>query len=349
VAGGGARTSSAGPEIVELADALAIPVATSVNGKGLILDDHPLSVGVVGTYSQWCANRVISEADLVVFIGSHTGDQVTNNWTLPKPGTKVIQIDIDPAELGRNYPSAVGLLGDAKSTVRKLLDSVDATPKHHDWVQRVQGLVREWRDEFEPLRNSDAVPIRPERLCKELTDVLATDAILVSDTGYSAIWTATMVHLTHLEQTYLRAAGSLGWAFPAALGAKCALPERPVICFTGDGGFWCHLSELETARRWGINTITIVNNNHGFGQCVPGIIRAYGDRAGRPEEMYQFTEVSFAQLARDMGCFGIRIERPDEISGAIHKALASDLPAVVEVITDINAEAPKAWTPSDER
>ena len=345
VAGGGARASSAGPEIVELAETLSIPVATSLNGKGIILEDHPLSMGVVGSYSRWCANRVVSEADVVIFIGSHTGDQVTNNWTVPRPGAQVIQIDIDPLELGRNYRNTIGLIGDAKATVHKLLASLHPKTSNGPWVHRTQGLVKEWRGELEPLLNSDAIPIRPERLCKELTELLPSDVVLVSDTGHSAIWTGTLVYLTHLEQRYIRAAGSLGWAFPASLGAKCAAPDRPVICFTGDGGFWYHLSELETARRCDIKTVTIVNNNHGFGQCSVGIDRAYGDRAGKREEMYQFRQVNFAKIAREMGCFGIRVEYPGDIVGAIHKALESDMPAVVEVVTDIRCLAPPPWTP----
>ena len=106
-----------GPEIIKLAETLSIPVATSLNAKDILVDNHPLNVGVVGSYSRWCANRVVSEADLVLFIGSHTGDQVTNDWTVPRPGTPVIQIDIDPSELGRSYANAVPLLGDAKVTL----------------------------------------------------------------------------------------------------------------------------------------------------------------------------------------------------------------------------------------
>jgi acetolactate synthase-1/2/3 large subunit len=346
VAGGGARASCAGPEIVALAEMLSIPVATSINGKEIILENHPLNVGVVGTYSRWCANRVVSEADLVIFIGSHTGDQVTNNWTIPKPGTQVIQIDIDPLELGRNYPHTIGLMVDARVSVRKLIDSLDPKTGSSQWARRAQQLVKEWKDEVEPLLNSDAMPIRPERLCKELTAVLPSNAVLVSDTGHSAIWTGTLVGLTHPHQNYVRAAGSLGWAFPASLGAKCAVPDRPVVCFTGDGGFWYHLSELETARRHGIKTVTIVNNNSGFAQGVDGIERIYGDRPGNREELYRFRQVNFARVAQEMGCLGIRVEHPQDIAGAIHKALEADGLTVVDVVTDINCRAPAPWTPS---
>ena len=347
VAGGGARTSGAGPEIVELAEMLSIPVATSLNGKEIILDHHPLSVGVVGTYSRWCANRVVSEADLVLFVGSHTGDQVTNEWTIPKMGTPVIQIDIDLLELGRNYPNTVSLLGDAKVTVRKMKESVKGRISRKSWTERARQWVDDWRKEAEPLLHSDAVPIRPERLCKEITDTLPADSILVSDTGYAGIWTGAMIDLAHPKQTYIRAAGSLGWGFPAAMGAKCAAPDRPVICFIGDGGFFYHLGELETASRCGINVVTVVNNNHCLRQCVEGINKAYGDRPGNRDEQCKFQDVDFSKVAQEMGCMGIRVTQPDEIADAIRKALASHRPAVVDVITDAAVKAPSPWTPPE--
>lgn len=343
---GGAIASSAGSEIVDLAEMLSIPVATSLNGKGTIPENHPLSVGVVGSYSRWCANRVVSEADLVLFVGSHTGEQVTNSWSVPRMGTPVIQVDVDPSELGRSYPCTVGLMGDAKVTVSKLIEILNPKGKKGLWAQRVQRLVKEWHEEVEPLRNSEAIPIRPERLCKELTAVLPSNAVLVSDTGYAAIWTGTMVYLTHSGQSYIRCAGSLGWGFPASLGAKCAAPDRPVVCFTGDGGFWYHLSELETAIRCGIKIVTVVNNNHCLRQGLEGVLRAYRDSSGNREEMYMFRDVNFAQIAQDIGCLGIRVERPEEISGALKKALSADLPSLVDVVTDGKCSAPRPWTPS---
>ncbi len=343
VAGGGAIASGAQAEIVQLAEMLSMPVATSADGKGTILENHPLSVGVVGSYSRRCANQVVSEADLVFFIGSQTGDQVSYDWRIPKRGTPVIQLDVDPRELGRNYPNTVGLMGDARATVRMLIDALPEPVKKDSWIQRAQSIVEAWAAEMEPLARSDAVPIRPERLCRELTEHLPHDALLVADTGHSAIWTGTLVQILDARQDYMRAAGSLGWGFPAALGAECAAPERPVACFTGDGGFWYHLSELETAKRYGINTVTVVNNNHGIGQCVPGIRRAYGERVGDQKGMYRFGLTDLAQVARDMGCQGIRVERPDEIAGALDEAFTLDAPVVVEVITDLHCAAPKPW------
>jgi acetolactate synthase-1/2/3 large subunit len=154
-----------------------------------------------------------------------------------------------------------------------------------------------------------------------------------------------MVYLTHPGQSYIRAAGSLGWGFPASLGAKCGAPNRPVICFTGDGGFWYHLGELETASRCNIKTVTVVNNNQCLRQCLEGIHRAYGDRPGNKDEMCKFQDVNFARIAQEMGCLGIRVEHPEEISEALRKALVSDLPAVVDVVTDVTCKVPSPWTP----
>ncbi len=310
VAGGGVTASRAGAELRALAERLSIPVATSLNGKPALLDDHPLNVGVVGRYSRWCANQVVAEADLVAFIGSAAGEMVTLGWKLPRPGTRIVQVDINPAELGRNYPHTLGVLGDARVTLRMLQEALgpSASPKAA-WATHAKELVRRWREELAPHRASEAVPIRPERLCKELTDCLPEDGILVGDTGFAGIWTGTQVHLTAPGQDYIRCAGSLGWAFPASLGAKCACPDRSVVCFTGDGGFWYHLSELETARRCGINTVTVVNNNAALGQCSNAIRKMYKDRPGKPDEMYGFSPVNFARIAEEMGCRGIRVER----------------------------------------
>ena len=320
-------------------------MATSLNGKGTILENHPLSVGIVGSYSRWCANRAVWQADLVLFIGSHTGDQVTNGWTIPKLGTPVIQIDLDPREMGRNYPTVIGLAGDAKVSVRNLVEVLHGKAKKESWAALTQKMVQDWRKEIRPFRYSNQVPIRPERLCKELTELLPPNAILVADTGYSGIWTGTMVDITQPGQSYIRAAGSLGWAFPASLGAKCGAPERPVICFTGDGGFWYHLSEMETAVRCGIPTLTVVNNNFRLSQDERGVHLAYGTRTGKAEELYRFREISFARVAEEMGCLGIRVENPNQIAEGIQKALEANRPAVVEVITDPACKAPEPWKP----
>src|SRR5690606_33640689 len=143
-----------------------------LNAKAIIPDDHPLNVGVPGSYSRWCANMAVDAADLVFFIGSRTGGQVTNAWQLPRPGTPVIQLDIEADELGRNYPNAASIQGDVRASVQRVLDAVEARPERTEWLAEVQGYVRDFWAENEEHRHSDAVPIRPERICQELTEWL---------------------------------------------------------------------------------------------------------------------------------------------------------------------------------
>jgi acetolactate synthase-1/2/3 large subunit len=346
VAGGGARASGAGPELVELAERLSIPVATSLNAKELIPGNHPLAAGVPGSYSRKSANQTVLEADLVFFVGSQTGSQVTANWQVPRVGTPVIQLDINPEELGRHYPNQVSLLGDAKVVLRELIGAVDgrAAGSCAAWIARVQALAQEWRAEWAPLMNSDAVPIRPERLCRELTELMPPDTLMVVETGHAGMWTGGMVDLNRPGQGYIRAAGSLGWGLPAALGAKLAVPERPVLLLSGDGGFWYHIAELETAVRWGIHAVLLINNNRSLNQEIAINADAYGGQLeGRHGELWRFTDASFAAIAEAMGAKGIRVEKPGQIRSALDQAFCANRPCVVEVLTEESAVAPLAY------
>jgi acetolactate synthase-1/2/3 large subunit len=343
VAGGGARTSDAGAELRELAERLAIPVATSLNAKDLIPGDHPLNVGVVGTYARQSANHAVLAADLVFFVGSHTGSQVTAKWRVPRPGTTVIQLDINAAELGRHYPNRVSLWCDAKLGLRTLIESSDAGTADHRraWVEQVQTLARKWRAQVAPQMESDAVPIRPERICSELSRHLPDDAIVVSETGHAGMWTGALLDLSRPSQSYIRAAGSLGWGLPAALGAKLAVPKRPVLLFSGDGGFWYHLSELETAVRWNIRAVLLVNNNRSLNMEIDVYKDAYGGQLERNHaDLWKFRDVSFAAVAETMGAKGIHVRKPCEIAGALEQAFAAQGPCVVDVASDIEAIAP---------
>ena len=330
VAGGGAVSSGAGAEIIKLAEMLQIPIATSLHAKAIVPDDHPLAVGVPGSYSRWCANKAVAAADLVFFIGSHTGGQVTNGWQIPKIGTTTIQLDINPEELGRNYPNAVPLHGDAKVTLQKLIEAAgDTQPRRAEWLEQVRGYVAEYWAESEPLHNSDAVPIRPERIGKELEEWLPSNATLVCDTFHAALWTAQMTRLKP-GHNYLRCAGSLGWAFPATLGAKAALPDKPVIGFAGDAGFYYHMAELETAARLRLNIVMVVNNNYSGGVAESAAFER---------------SVNFAKVADAMGCVGFRVEKAADMRPALDKAIASGRPAVVEVLGNAAIRAKRGWVP----
>ncbi|WP_247411505.1 thiamine pyrophosphate-binding protein [Bradyrhizobium sp. 150] len=345
VAGAGAILSGAELELTAFAEKHLIPIVMSLDAKQVLLDGHPLNGGVVGAYSQTCANQIVHAADLVFFVGSDTGDMTTNNWTLPRSGTVVVQVDIDATELGRNFPGTIGMHADPLAALRAL-DAVMAPCERDrtEWSALIASLVSNWRTDVEAECASNAVPMRPERLCRELGRWLPSDAILVADTGFASHWSGTLLPLTDRRQLYLRAAGSLGWAFPASLGAQCAHPDRPVICLTGDGGFMYHLPELETARRHRLNTITIVNNNHRLAQGRRNIEAAYEGRGGNKDEIFVYREMDFAKLARDMDCFGVRVEHPADLPKAFEEARASGLPAVIDVPTDPSALAPLPWS-----
>jgi acetolactate synthase-1/2/3 large subunit len=346
IVGGGARMSGAGREIVTLAERLSIPIATSLNAKDLVPANHPLAVGVPGQYSRKSANQAVLEADVVFFVGSHTGSQVTFKWQIPRSGTRVIQLDIDPAELGRHYPNVVSLCGDAKASLQQLLSMVNATTNVGclDWVSRTQSLAREWRNEFAHQLDSDAVPIHPARLCHELSNLLPADALVVVDTGHAGMWTGAMLDLKHSEQGYIRAAGSLGWGLPAALGAKLAVGTRPVLLFTGDGGFYYHLSELETAVRWNIPAVLLVNNNKSLNMEIDIYTDAYGGSLkANHAELWKFADVSFAAIAEQIGAKGLTVRKPSEIDSALDQAFSCGRPCVVDVLTDIDALAPTAF------
>jgi acetolactate synthase-1/2/3 large subunit len=345
VVGGGARASGAGPELVALAQALQIPVATSLNGKDCIPGTHPLSVGVVGSYSRESANRAVNLADLVCFIGSESGGMTTHFWAVPKIGTPAIQIDIEPESLGRNYPLQASVLGDAKSVLVRMLGQIDksSATKRDPWIKEISALRGEWYAKYKAVLESDSVPIHPARICSELTKHVPDDGIVVVDTGHAGMWMGGMYDLRAPTQSYLRSAGHLGWAFPAGIGAKAACPERPVVVFTGDAGFWYHIAEIETAVRWKINSVTVVNNNGGGNQSKRGFDRAYGgEPTNKSRELWTYNAMNFARLAEDMGALGIRVERASDIAPALARALAANRPAVIDVVSDIEALAPLA-------
>jgi acetolactate synthase I/II/III large subunit len=345
VAGEGAVISHAGPELLALAEALAAPIATSLGARGIVPTRHPLHIGVPGSYSAPPANRIVHGADLVFYVGCDTGDQVTLNWTIPPLATKIVQLDADPLEIGRSYPNTIGVVGDPKTSLARLVEAVGRPARDRSFAEAAARIVADWRGMMTPLAVDERAPIRVERLCAEITKALPANGILVADTGYSGIWTGTMVEFNGDGQTYLRAAGSLGWSFPAALGAKCAAADRKVVCFTGDGGFYYHLAELETARRCRIPVTVLVNNNSGFGQNLTGVRRIAGNRPGRGEALVRFGPTDFCAVARSFGVRGLRVERPAEIAPALHEALGADEPVVVDVVTDLEPRAPEAWSP----
>ncbi len=334
VAGGGVIISQAWNEVTELAESLFIPVATTLSGKGTIPDAHPLYVGVVGRYSSSTANKVVEEADTVFFIGSKTGGMATDNWTVPGKDATILQLDVEPETMGRNYNVASKMVCDAKAGLRDLLavlGEMTRKPENKKYLEHVAALKREWSETASSVMSSDAVPIKPHRVIKEIRDVLGEKDILVADTGQMGAWTGVLYPTVAPGRTYIRAAGTLGWSLPAAIGAKFAAGDSRVLDVTGDGGVAYHISELETALRCDKPFVAVVFNNVTLGMLHYGFKWRGGGKALKASD---FIDVDYGRVAEAFGCHGQRVERPGELKEAMETAFASGKPAVVDVMID---------------
>ena len=322
VAGGGVKVSGGSEALVRLSELLGLPVVTSLNGKDTIADTHPHSVGVVGTYSRGSANRLVGEADLVVFVGTSTGGMTTHFWQVPpmdaappdrhRPGSARPQLSARDRHPGR-CSNGSDPNGRAPMT--------NSSEARQAWVDHARDTVTAWREEWRPFTDSEAVPIRPERISAELSWLLPDDSIVVVDTGHAGMWMGGFYDVRSPTQSYMRSAGHLGWAFPASLGAKCASPDRPVVCFTGDSGFWYHIAEVETAVRFGINTITVVNDNHSGNQSMRGFDRVYGGNGRRSKQRNMGVHAtSTSQGCRDIGAIGSGSTTGRDLAGRWERA-----------------------------
>ena len=343
MAGGGVHLSGAAPELAALQEEAHLPVMTTVMGKGSVSEEHPLSLGVggnlLGRFSPGYHLRpMIEGADLVLLIGTRTTQTDTDSWTIFSPHARYIHLDIDHAEIGRNY-EGLRLVGDAKLTLTALTLRLRGRRKASaDVVEQIAAARARHASEIAPLLRSDAMPIRPERLMAELQRVLTPDTIVVADSSYSHAWVASYLRALKPGMRFLtpRGIAGLGWGLPLALGARAARPDSPVLCVAGDGGFAHVWSELETARRTVTPIVVTVLNN--------GVLAYQRDaedvKFGRHTSGCAFSPVDHAQIARACGCRGVRIERPADYHDAIREALASPDTTVLDVITDPEAYPP---------
>jgi acetolactate synthase-1/2/3 large subunit len=342
VCGRGAVASGAWKEVTALAEHLALPVATTLGGKGSIDDRHPLSLGVTGSYRRPSTDPVIAEADVVLYVGSHHGGATTNMRRLPAPGTRAIHVDINPAQPGANYPNVLPLIGDARTVLRQMREAAGSAERgvHAVWVAKAQAHLRTWRESEREHMEGNRTPIRPEQLAVELVKACPDDTLYVTDTGYVGTWAGVFMDLP-AGRNFLHCEGSLGWAFPAAIGAKAAVPDRPVVAFTGDGGFFYHLSELETAVRNGIPVITVVLNNQAMA-FQTHLLRTFWSGSPGLDTLSEFKETRFADIAQAMGAWGVRVTDPRDVGRAVREAMDANVPAVIDVIIDQAAAAPVA-------
>ncbi|VWX61718.1 Acetolactate synthase catalytic subunit [Burkholderiales bacterium 8X] len=347
VAGGGVHSSKACASLVRLQEAWQVPVATTNMGKGSIDESHPLSIGVVGyvmgarSPSRHLLDYVRS-ADAVLFVGTRTNENGTASWTLFDSAAQFMQIDVDPDEIGRNYPCQ-RLLGDAGATLDGLLEEgVRLGLDHHAGGAAVRDLIATaralHRADLEGSIAMDAMPMRPERLVRQLSELAGPEAIWVADASYSSLWVAQYVPSRRAGQRFItpRGLGGLGWGLPLAVGSKLGCPDRTVIAVVGDGGFAHCWSELETAKRHGVKVIVVVLNN-----AILGFQRdAELCRFGRFAEVCAIGPFDHVAIARACGCDGIVIDDPHAIRAAFDAAMASPLPFVIDALVDPEAFPP---------
>ena len=332
VIGRGAAVSDKEKTLAALARKADIPIVCTPDGKTFVDEDDSLWLGVAGTYGMFSANRAIKEADLVIYAGSMVSDQTTLGFSAPSSKTLIIQIDIDGAKIGQNYPNTIGLNGDVLMVAGQLAKEVKEK-RRDQWREATAAYKREFFKELTDLADKASNGVNIAKMCGEISKVLPDDAIVVADTGWSAMWSSTALRMKS-TQNYYRAAGTLGWSFPASLGVKCAHKERPVINFTGDGGMMYYFTEWETAVREGLNIISIVNHNGLLAQCVRFREEATQKMMDQEREKISFPNINFSEAAKAFGANGVRIEKIADLAPAIKVAIESEKPTLIEVMTD---------------
>jgi acetolactate synthase-1/2/3 large subunit len=345
VAGGGIHQSGAHDALRQLAERLSIPVVTSNSGKGSIAETHELALGSVGRYSRNYANAALRDADLILAVGTALGGMVTDSYRLVTVGTRIIHVSIDPDVIGMNFPTELGLVADARTFLEAVLDACmrSETLASSAAVEQVARFAAEraaWRERRAGLAAQDGLdggPMRPEAIMAALDARLADDAVLVADTGYSSAWAGALAEIKQAGRNFMRADGSLGWAFPAALGAQLAEPDRQVVCITGDGGFGYHIGDIETAIRHQLPVIVIILNNQtlAFEEHVQDML--YGKVV---PEVNEFVDVNYGAIARAFGASGFRVANVEDFEKALAHGLKRNGPTIIDAVIDRDAIAP---------
>lgn len=348
IAGGGVHCSGAAEQLAHIQEEAALPVFTTNMGKGAVSEFHPLSAGVLGSLVGprslgFYSRGMMSEADLVVLVGTRTNQNGTDSWTQIPAAATVIHIDIDPMEVGRNY-EALRLVGDVQETLaalRQHLQRQDLARRCAMRQQLVERIASCWHqfDEARQSRfSSDSTPLRPERVMAELQKWLERDIAVVADASYSSMWVLGQLRCRRPGMRFItpRGLAGLGWGVPLALGAKAADPSRPVVAIVGDGGFAHSWAELETMVRMRLPLMIVVLNNGILGFQRDAETVKFGDYTSA----CHFAPVDHIGLAQACGCPSIRIDDPAALAGAFQRGIQGNEPLLVEVITDPNAHPP---------
>ena len=353
LAGGGVMLSRAGSEILALARALQAPIATTVMGKGTVPEDDPLCFGISGWVGTLPANEALRTCDVLLAVGTRFSETDTSAWipgkTFNIPPTKLIHVDVDAAEIGKYYPTSVALLGDAKAVATELLSGIKAgngQPRRRDaWFATLQEARRRWSAEIGVMLTSDATPINPARIVRELDKLMPQDGILIGDVGNNHKWIAQLFPATGTRRILSSMGGAaMGFGACGAPGAALAAPGKRIVCWTGDGGMAMSLQVLTTMAEYKLPiTIVIVNDN-----ANGAIKRPQDARFGTGRNLFSLYQrrngstfqLRFAEVAKAIGIGAEDVRRPEDLAGALERSLDADGPYLLDVHTELETYVP---------
>jgi acetolactate synthase-1/2/3 large subunit len=361
VVGQGVRYGGAAAELLQLAERLQIPVAASASGLGALPVEHPLSLGLVQRGGTYQANHACRQADVLLAIGVRFDDRTSSSWipgySFTIPPTRLIHVDIDPEEIGRNYPVALGLMADVRTFLRQILAELDRRGQdvlpaeaRGEWLKQINDYRRKWDAFVAPGMVDDSTPINPQRAAVEIDKALPEDAVLVSDIGVHHNWLLQFCRPSRPDSLIgSMGFGPMGFGVAGVMGAKLAAPDRPAVSVCGDGAFFMHASVLGTAVEYNIPVVWVVWNNYAYGS-IRGLQRGYlGGRElatdfHHPETGKPYNP-DFAAMARSAGVEGVRIDRAGDLGDAIQAGIASGRPYLIDanIGGDLNPPGAGVW------
>jgi acetolactate synthase-1/2/3 large subunit len=356
LAGGGVVFSDAAGELAAFAEEANLPVYTTFMGKGALPYDHPLNLGIAGCWGEYPATEAARNADVILAIGCRFSDIHCSSWvpgyTYNIPPTKLIHVDIDPTEIGRNYPTELGIVGDAREVLRQLRELVGAQSAKRErsgWDDDLDGWKEEWQNFIRPEMESDAEPIDPRRVIGELRKAAPRDTLMITDTGNHQTW-VEQYWSVYEPRTVFTPGGFAGMGFGTAgvLGLKLARPERPAICVTSDGSFMMFPGAVATAVEHDIAAVWVIFNNYSIG-VIRDLQRFYMDNreigtSFVKQSTGEFWNPDFAAMAEAMGAGGISIDQPGDLADAFATALEAKRPYVIDVKVNRDTAVPLIGT-----
>ncbi|WP_295591573.1 acetolactate synthase large subunit [uncultured Methanobrevibacter sp.] len=337
LAGAGVIISNACCELKKLAYTINAPVMTSLLGKGAIDETDDLALGMLGMHGRKVSNDSVNEADLLIAIGVRFSDRTTGRLDSFVPDTKVIHIDIDPAEIGKNVPVDLPIVGDARNvlaSLNKTLEGYNASDDVNKWTD----MIKQRKQDLLPRVTYDDVPLKPQSVIKEIAEVLTPESILTTDVGQNQMWAAHFYD-TQRPRKFISSGGlgTMGFGFPSAIGAKVACPDDPVVSINGDGGFLMVCQELATVREYDIPVIAIVLENRTLGMVYQWQSLLYNNRHS---QTLIGNSPDFVKLAESFGVNAVRITKPGETKEALGKAIKDNEPILLNVVIDSEEALP---------